>query len=62
MDIAFRRRLQATRGGRNFLVAVPPVIAEALNSQDVVFLVKDDGIHLIPCHRGESDGGEDGLA
>jgi hypothetical protein len=54
VDIAFRRHLQSTHGGKNYLLSVPPEIAEALDCDDVVFLVRDGNVHLIPAHtRGE---------
>jgi hypothetical protein len=55
VDIAFRRRLQLVHGGKNYLLSVPPEIAEAFGCQDVVFVVRDGDVHLIPAHttRGE---------
>ena len=51
VDIAFRRRIQTIKGGKNFLISVPPVLVEALGSDEVVFLVRDGDIRLIPAHR-----------
>jgi hypothetical protein len=50
VDIAFRRRLQPVHGGKNYLVSVPPEIAKAFDCQDVVFVVRDGDVHLIPAH------------
>jgi hypothetical protein len=51
VDIAFRRRLQLVHGGRNYLLSVPPEIAEAFDCEDVVFVVRDGDVHLIPAHK-----------